>query len=477
MPASARRLTGKLRIALFLVLGPMLAGGCEFYVGSPAPTPTLVEPPPSFAQRPMVTVARGRIEEAIHMNGRVVAEIRENLFFKVGGRVATVHVRRGQEVAAGELLVTLEIGDLLPRIDQAWNDLGLARQRVAVAETVLAAALAGAQADVLLGDNDVARLMAELNDLLAGPTDEELAVADAEVAIRAAELSGARAAATALAERPEDDPERVVAVAQVELSLTRLSTAEAARTRLEDGPDEAAVKAARNALQAATVTRDNASRKLDALDSGAAPETLDLAILETAAETASSHREKLEAEVVEHDLRATIDGEVTFVDIERGDRVEAFQDVVGVADPETLVLEATIRAEDQPLLEVDQPVVATLSAFPGVEFSARVASIPHAVTDPSGQTIRVPYGIVVADWDRPGVEMGMRADLKVTLRVKEDVLKVPISAVRNISGRNFVETVIDGQRLALLVTTGIRSETEIEIENGLEAGTTIFAAY
>ena len=54
--------------------------------------------------------------------------------------------------------------------------------------------------------------------------------------------------------------------------------------------------------------------------------------------------------------------------------------------------------------------------------------------------------------------MGMLARVNIRLQVKDDVLKIPVTSLRDLNERTFVETVVNEQRRSLPVVTGIRSE-------------------
>ena len=110
-------------------------------------------------------------------------------------------------------------------------------------------------------------------------------------------------------------------------------------------------------------------------------------------------------------------------------------------------------------------------------FQGRVAVLPHEVGAPGGGTVRIDEAKITVDWADADVEIGMRAVMKITLEVKDQVLKVPITAVRTVNLRQFVEALVDGRRRSLPVRTGIRSDSEIEIIDGVEEGTVIFESY
>ncbi|HJN39008.1 MAG TPA: HlyD family efflux transporter periplasmic adaptor subunit, partial [Chloroflexota bacterium] len=154
----------------------------------------------------------------------------------------------------------------------------------------------------------------------------------------------------------------------------------------------------------------------------------------------------------------------------------AYQEIIGLANPARLIIEAVVPEVDQPSLSVGQPVEITMDAFAGVVITGRVTTLPRNIVSTTGQTVKIPETIVDGDFDRAGMDIGMLARLKIVVQVKEGVLKVPLTAVRTVNNRDFVETIIDGQRRSLPVTVGIQSDTEIEILDGLEEGQQIFAS-
>ena len=141
-----------------------------------------------------------------------------------------------------------------------------------------------------------------------------------------------------------------------------------------------------------------------------------------------------------------------------------------------LIIEAVVPEVDQPSLSVGQPVEITMDAFAGVIFTGRVTTLPRNIISTTGQTVKIPESIIDGDFDRAGMDIGMLARLKIVVQVKEGVLKVPLTAVRTVNNRDFVETIIDGQRRSLPVTVGIQSDIEIEILDGLDEGQQIFAS-
>ena len=93
-------------------------GGSSANAPTPTPIPTSVVP-----TNPTYTVQRGEVVENFQFSARVAPVLEEELFFKMGGYVDTVYVRRGDEVKTGDLLAELEVTDLKNQITQSQAEL------------------------------------------------------------------------------------------------------------------------------------------------------------------------------------------------------------------------------------------------------------------------------------------------------------------------------------------------------------------
>ena len=655
--------------------------GCEFFVQTVAPTPTLISAPPSQLQRPMVPVKRGTLEEAIRMTGRVEADVRSDLFFKAPGRVKVVNVRQGDEIDSGAILAELETGGLESQLADAdkaletadlrfkaadsrmLEDVEAARQAMQLAEfdviakklaldntmrgatetqlTSATAALIAANATVESRQADLDALIADLprtvavaqasveqreleleaareadtelkakgtpsesqliaesrsaistleaaiesqrsvifqaesdlnelksrptaserlaaentfekaklahdivtggtgsfeskqqaeidfqeairayNDSLAPATEAELRVAGNTVEtektrmvaleVQLSDLIGSderEVAVRRTAEEITNDYEMSITAGQrairsadlalqtarnnlakalsttsienariaLESSKSNVTKAQAALDELNAGPDAKAIEIAENSLVIAEAKLASAVRKVEQLESGSSASAIDLTILRNARDQAAIKLDRLQEQQFENQIIAPFGGTVTFVRGRPGDQIAAYQEMIGLANPSVLVVEAVVPDVDQAKLAVGQRVDVTIDQFAGVLFEGRVVTLPRTIVSSTGQAIRIPEAKIVVDWTQPGVELGMLARLKITVQTKENILKIPRSAVRTVNRREFVETVIEGQRRSVPVTTGINSDREIEVLDGLDEGTMVFS--
>jgi membrane fusion protein YbhG len=158
---------------------------------------------------------------------------------RVGGRVKQVMVVEGQRVAPGEVLMSLEAGDLDARRVQAAGE-------VAEAEARLGKLARGAHPEEInQARNRTAQADADLRRIRSGSTAEEIAIAEARLR-----------AATIQWEKAGQDGART----------DRLFAGNAA--------SRAAVDDARAATALALARRDEAARDLDRLRKGARPEDI-----------------------------------------------------------------------------------------------------------------------------------------------------------------------------------------------------------
>ncbi len=72
-------------------------------------TPTAI-PLPAIAEKPTYKVQRGEMTSELIFTGRIAPVDTQELTFAAAGRVATVNVRRGDEVTKDQLLAELELG-------------------------------------------------------------------------------------------------------------------------------------------------------------------------------------------------------------------------------------------------------------------------------------------------------------------------------------------------------------------------------
>ena len=267
------------------------------------------------------------------------------------------------------------------------------------------------------------------------------------------------------------DAEAALEAAQADLRVAEVRLQEATGT-----PSLAQLRVALNNEQAALLDFEATIENFERFERGESATDFELQILENDVERSRIALDALLTQSEDNVIRAPFDGNITFTRGRAGSQARAFNEVIGIADPSALIIEVRIAEQDQSKMSVGQPAEVALDAFPGVKFNGTVSAIPRTIVTQTGQTVRIPDALVEVDFEGQEVRMGMLARVNITLQTKEDVLKVPVTALRDLNERTFVETVVNEQRRSLPVVTGIRSDSEVEILSGLDEDQMIFAA-
>lgn len=379
----------------------------------------------------------------------------------------------GEEEA--ERLVQKALAEHRVNVATATANVELANHRLREAELSL---------DSLVGSGTIQQAIDQIAGAIQIDQNSSLAAARARVQAASARIDQylrGQTEAEALARHAEEIRTTSLtalpdADAALEAALADLRVAEVRFQEVTGTPSLAQLRVALNNEEAARLDFDAAVENFERFERGESATDFELQILENEVERSRIAVEALLTQSEDHLIRAPFAGEITFTRGRAGSQARAFNEVIGIADPSELIIEVRIPEQDQSKMSVGQPAEVALDAFPGVKFDGSVSAIPRTIVTQTGQTVRIPDALINVDFERDGVRMGMLARVNITLQVKDDVLKIPVTSLRDLNERTFVETVVNEQRRSLPVVTGIRSDSEIEVLSGLDEGQMIFAA-
>ncbi len=180
-------------------------------------------------------------------------------------------------------------------------------------------------------------------------------------------------------------------------------------------------------------------------------------------------------------LRAPMDGVVLRRDGEVGETVGPERILYWVGKPRPLRAEAEVDEEDIPRVRVGQAALIKSDAFPGRVLEGKVAEIT-----PKGDPVSKSYRVRIGLPDDTPLLVGMTIETNIVVRVTEDAVLVPISAVPARAamppvsgsaasgaaggGNGFMWTVVDGKARRVAVRLGVRAPETVEVRSGLAAG-------
>lgn len=444
-------------IFLLVAIGmAVLPAGCSFgsstsgSSGGDEPTPTPI-PTSIVPTNPTYTVERGLVVDEMQFTARIAPVVEEELFFKMGGYVDTVYVRRGDEVKEGDLLAELEVTDLKNQITQK-------------------------EAELQAVQMDFDRRMAEAQ---ANVHSKELSLAILQSSLSQAQLVSARQNLERAQERLAD--------AQVEYaeSLEREWEKEEVRERYAD-----AVNAAEDNLELVRAQYQDVInvRTRNEYQIELAQQDLDLTMMrlneiEVGLDVTRTvlSLQRLKDQLNDARVVAPFDGVLLLTSIIEGKQIQGYKPVMTLADTTELEVSAELLDSEMSLLAEGMEVVAEFVNRPGQETKGVIRRLPYPYgstkptegVDDEDKSVRIT--LLDANQEDLGFDVGDRLRITVELDRSEDTLFLPPQAVRTFEGRNFVVVQEGGGQRRVDVTVGIRATDRIEILDGLEEGQTVVA--
>ncbi len=412
---------------------------------------------PQVSAEETAIVERGTLRETVEGTGSVAPQSEVRVAFSAGGDVIEVLVEEGDVVKSGDPLVRLDdtnaraaVSEAKIQVAQAENSLKQKRIRVeaGVAEVGLEAA------------------QAEYNKVAARRTNDQLASARIRL----------ERALDALADAKEDynqawDPARDWELydrrREDALEAERESTEQALR-RAQLDLEEAQANYNLAVADVSGAEEKRAQEQLLNAQVAAESESLELEQLKNTLEQARLQLESAQRSLGETALTAPMDGTVTSLDVEVGERINAGQAVAALGDLTTLKVEINLDETDISGVSVGQEARITLDAFRDAELTGEVVSIAPVAQIESG-VVLFPVTVQLSPTELP-LRSGMTADVEIITASHKGALIVPLRAVHTEGDQAYVYRLVGDQTEQVEVSLGTVTDTEVEITGGLAEG-------
>jgi len=200
----------------------------------------------------------------------------------------------------------------------------------------------------------------------------------------------------------------------------------------------------------------------------AKPRDVEIAIYQAKVDKAYALLLEAQKKLSDATLTSPINGKVAKINIKIGELVTANGDsVISLISSNKFEIEADISEADIGKVEIGDPVLISLDAFPEKIYAGRVGEIEPVETIIEG----VVYyrTTIVFDELEKGIKPGMSADVTIQTDKKENVLYIPYRALIYKDSKKFVRVLEGDEIKEKEVKTGIRdNEGNIEIVEGLK---------
>jgi RND family efflux transporter MFP subunit len=166
-------------------------------------------------------------------------------------------------------------------------------------------------------------------------------------------------------------------------------------------------------------------------------------------------------------IKAPFAGKIVDINVLPGDSVTG-STVLATLQTDQKVVELSLNEVDASQVQVDQKAVITFDAIDELSLTGKVIEVGSVGAVNSGV---VSYSVkVFIDTIDEQIKQGMSASVSIIIVAKQNILTVPIAAVKTANSESYVEVLIGDQLEKRTVTTGISDDTTIEIISGLAVG-------
>ncbi|GMK40538.1 hypothetical protein PCCS19_35940 [Paenibacillus sp. CCS19] len=187
----------------------------------------------------------------------------------------------------------------------------------------------------------------------------------------------------------------------------------------------------------------------------------------------------LQEEIDKAVLTAPFTGKIVSLNVQKGDEIKAYQAIAIVADTAQLTAAAKLTKDQLAKVSLGMEVLADINGIGQVKGVVKQLPLP-ASTDDNGQNGQGgqqkperPEDFLIVQLSKmpKGLQRGTPLSLNIIVNRKENAVVIPLSALRSIGARQYVQVVeADGSKREVDVEVGQQTSTEAEILKGLTPG-------
>ncbi len=213
-----------------------------------------------------------------------------------------------------------------------------------------------------------------------------------------------------------------------------------------------------------TIERDLAQLSLDEFDNGIDPALL------FDVNRARQRVDDINQIISKAELLAPMDGRLTGFTVTAGSFVIAFEAVAVISDLTNL--EATNTGSTANIGELAEGMKVLLQPVQGAGnvYDATIVALPQPYGSSVDASIHMRFD---NPSDAADFNVGDRLSISVVVDVRSDVLWLPVSAIRQFNGRDFVIVENDNAQQRMDVKLGLQGDGRVEILEGLEEDQTV----
>ncbi len=388
-------------------------------------------------------------------DGAIELVQKQQVVLLVDGVVVSVNARVGDEVQAGDLLITLDSSDLARAVDRAELDLttaqsemkklqqGSSQGEIDAAQASLDAANANlekaqrgaSQAELDAAKSKVTAAQVRYRELSGPPSGAEIDEVQAELEKAQIAVQTARRAYDAIGGSGRADIGTTPESQRLYEATVELERVQAKYNRVNQGSSQSSLQDAVSNIERAKAELAELEAKpnpADIADAQAKVKEVEERLAKLVQGASASEREsaKIKVEKAELDLEeaklrlqssqivAPIAGTVLELNVSPGERGAIGKVVATLADTKQLKLTVKVAEVDIARITPGQPVSITLDALRGSTFNGIVESIAPTNQE-NKDVVNYPVNIRLTDPNNTGIRPGMTAQVKLSEAASE----------------------------------------------------------
>ncbi|PWV87837.1 macrolide-specific efflux system membrane fusion protein [Paenibacillus cellulosilyticus] len=185
----------------------------------------------------------------------------------------------------------------------------------------------------------------------------------------------------------------------------------------------------------------------------------------------------LQEEIDKAVLTAPFSGKIVSLNVQKGDEIKAYDAICIVADTSQLTAAAKLSKDQLTKVALGMEVVADINGIGEVKGVVKQLPLQSTDNDQNGQngqqTLERPEDFLIVQLSKmpEGLQRGTPLSLNIIVNRKKDAIVIPLSALRSIGARQYVQVVeADGSKREVDVEVGQQTSTQAEILKGLTPG-------
>ena len=180
--------------------------------------------------------------------------------------------------------------------------------------------------------------------------------------------------------------------------------------------------------------------------------------------------DEIEEMIAQSELIAPMSGRLISLSVDIGEAIIAFEPIAVVANLSVLEVTDELNVDGLTELEEGMPLTVKRAAIPGPVYTGTIAALPSPYGTSTDRFVHIAF-----DEQPPAGEfsVGDRMQYSVLIEEREDVLWLPVSAIRQFSGRNFIVVQNEGVQQRVDVRLGLEGDGRVEILEGAEEQQTV----